>query len=309
MRIAPHSNNVFSLLLAAAAALIFASGCGPGNEGSPTSGRATVYTSEDLYPIMELESQAFQKQYESATINLLVASQRQAIAHLINDSVKLVIVSRWLTPEESDVVKKNNIQIDSVRVAYDGIVVLANAYSGLKHITVAQLAAFASGASKNLKSAGGTASEQVMLAFGGRNSEMKDEVSKRLIPGHVLTESVAPCTSSTHAIQFVSEHPSALGFISLAWSKQLPKNVTVLDIGDPAFKRLPYLDTLEYFAPHPAHIYRNYYPLRRSVYLLSRGIHVNVDKGFLAFLAGREGQSVINKFGLVPATQPVKLVP
>lgn len=308
MRIAPRFNNVFTVLLCAAA-LVLASGCGPGGEGSPTSGKATIFTSEDLYPIMELEVQAFQRQYESATINLLVASQREAIAQLVNDSVKLVIVPRYLTPEEASIVQKNNIQIDSLRIAYDGIAVLANTYTGMKQISVAQLAAFASGRSTSLASAGGKASEQVILAFGGKNSDMKDQVAQRLIDSQTLTERVAPCTSSTHAISFVADHPSAIGFVGLSWTKQLPQNVTVLSIGDPAFKRLPYLDTVEYFAPHPAHIYRNYYPLRRMIYVLSRGERINVDKGFLAFLAGREGQSVINTYGLVPATQPVRLVP
>jgi phosphate transport system substrate-binding protein len=308
MRIVPRIGNAY-LLLVFAAALLCASGCGPGSEGSPTSGRASVYTSEDLYPIMELEAQAFQQQYESATINLYVSTQRQAIAHLVNDSVHLVVISRYLTPEESDIVKKNNIVIDSVCAAYDGIAVLANEYSGLKQISVQQLSDFASGKETNLAHAGGRASERVVLAFGGKNSDMRDQVAMRLIGKQPLTESVAPCTSSTHAVTFVAEHPSAIGFVGLSWIKSLPKNVTILNVGDPAFKRLPYYDTTEYFAPHPAHIYRNYYPLRRSIYLLSRGTHVNVDKGFLAFLAGREGQSIINKFGLVPATQPVRLVP
>jgi phosphate transport system substrate-binding protein len=308
MRIAPGFNKVIAVVLSAFAVL-YASGCGPGSEGSPTSGKATIYTSEDLYPVMELEVQAFQKQYESATINLLVASPREAIAHLVNDSVKLVIVSRYLTPEESAIVRDHNIQIDSIRIAYDGIAVLANSYNAMKHITVAQLAAFASGAQTSLKSVGGKAAEPAMFAFGGRHSDMKEEVVPRLLGAKALSAPVAPCTSSTHAIEFVAEHPSAIGFIGLSWTKQLPPTVTVLDIGDPAFKRLPYLDTLEFFAPHPAHIYRNYYPLRRAIYILSRGTHVNVDKGFLAFVAGREGQSVINTYGLVPATQPVRLVP
>lgn len=307
MRIAPRFNKLVAVL-ASAAALVYAMGCGP-REGSPTSGQAAVYTSEDLYPVMELEVQAFQKQYEKATINLLTASTREAIAHLVNDSVKLVIVPRYLTPEEADVVRKNNIQIDSLRIAYDGIAVIANSYNAMSHISVAQLGAFASGGQTSLKFAGGRAAERAVFAFGGKNSDMKDEVAPRLLGSQALEVPVAPCTSSVHAVQFVAEHPSAIGFIGLSWAKDLPKTVTVLDVGDPAFKRLPYLDTLEFFAPHPAHIYRNYYPLRRSIYILSRGTHINVDKGFLAFVAGREGQSIITKNGLVPATQPVRLVP
>jgi len=307
MRIAPRIYNTIVLCLAVAS--IWWNGCSPESEGSPTSGRATIYVSEDIYPVMEAEVQAFQQQYESASIDLLTASPREAVAHLVNDSVKLVVVSRPPTGEEWAVMAKNSISIDTVLVAYDGVAVIANAANGMSSITVELLSALASGKKPSLRSVGGTAADNVILAFGGRNSDMREELARRLVPGRQYIETVAPCTTTAHAISFVADHPAAIGFIGLSWTRQLPKSVTVLNVGDPAFKRLPYYDTLEYFPPHPAHLYRNYYPLRRSIYVLSRGIHVNVDKGFLAFIAGREGQSVFNTNGLVPATMPVRLVP
>jgi phosphate transport system substrate-binding protein len=307
MRIAPLYYNIAVVCLALVS--LSWNGCSPASEGSPTNGNAAIYASEDIAPIMELEVQAFQRQYPSATINLYTASPREAIAHLVNDSVKLVVVSRPLTGEEWNIVKSNSIDIDTVCLAYDGIAVIANTANGLTKITVDLLGALASGKKPSLKSVGGTAPDGVILAFGGKNSDMREEIGARLLHGGTFIDAVAPCTTSTHAVSFVADHPAAIGFIGLSWVPQLPKNIAVLAIGDPAFKRLPYLDTLEYFPPHPAHLYRNYYPLRRSIYVLSRGQHVNVDKGFLAFLAGREGQSIFNKNGLVPATMPVRLVP
>ena len=307
MRIVSRYNTLIVVCLAVVSFRFI--GCSSGSEGSPTSGRATVYASEDLYPIMELEVQAFQQQYDKASITLLTASPREAIAHIVNDSVKLAVVSRPLNADEAAVVKSHSIQIDTVCVAYDGIAVIANAAASLQHLTVAQLRALADGTTRSLKGVGGATADPVILAFGGKNSDMRDVVAARIMPGEKYIDAVAPCTTTAHAIAFVASHPSTIGFIGLSWVKQLPAGVAVLAIGDPAFKRLPYYDTLEYFPPHPAHLYRNYYPLRRSIYVLSRGIHVNVDKGFLAFLAGREGQSVFTKNGLVPATMPVRLVP
>jgi phosphate transport system substrate-binding protein len=307
MRIASRYNNMLVVCLAALAC--WGIGCSSGSEGSPTNGKAAIYASEDLYPIVEREVQAFQQQYPSASITLLIASPREAIAHLVNDSVKLVIVSRPLTAEEASVISSHGIQIDSVLVAYDGIAVIANASNHLAQLSTELLRALADGKKPSLKSVGGTDANGVILAFGGKNSDMREEFAPRILHGDKFIEAIAPCTTTTHAISFVGDHPAALGFIGLSWVSQLPKNISVLAIGDTAFKRLPYYDTLEYFPPHPAHLYRNYYPLRRSIYVFSRGTHVNVDKGFLAFLAGREGQSVFNKNGLVPATMPVRLVP
>jgi phosphate transport system substrate-binding protein len=297
------------IVLCLSVASLWWNGCAPGSEGSPTSGKAAIYASEDIYPIMELEVQSFQRQYESASITLLTASPREAIAHLVNDSVKLAVISRPLSADEMSIARKNSIAIDTLLVAYDGIAVIANTENAMKHITIEQLHALATGKKPSLKSVGGTVADHVILAFGGKNSDMREELADRIMPGEKYIDAVAPCTTSTHAISFVARHPAAIGFIGLSWAKQIPGNVAILDIGDPAFKRLPYYDTLEYFPPHPAHLYRNYYPLRRSIYVLSRGEHVNVDKGFLAWLAGKEGQSIFNKNGLVPANSHVRLVP
>ncbi len=307
MRITPRWTNI--IVLCTAVTSLWWSGCSKSGEGSPTSGKATIYASEDIYPAIELEVQAFEQQYENARITLLTASPREAIAHLVNDSVKLVIVSRQLTADEAAVITSHSIAIDSVLVAYDGIAVIANTANAMQHVSLEQLRALADGKKPSLKSVGGASADNVILAFGGRNSDMREELALRLIAGAHYIDAIAPCTTTTHAVAFVAGHPAAVGFIGLSWTKQLPASVAVLAVGDPSFKRLPYYDTLEYFPPHPAHLYRNYYPLRRSIYVLSRGTHVNVDKGFLAFLAGREGQTVFNKNGLVPATMPIRLVP
>ena len=82
----------------------------------------------------------------------------------------------------------------------------------------------------------------------------------------------------------------------------------MLEVGDPEFKSDSTVTEMEYFAPHQAHIYRNYYPLSRSIYIFTHKAGRGVARGFAAFAAGVDGQKIIVKNGLVPATMPVRLV-
>ena len=51
-----------------------------------------------------------------------------------------------------------------------------------------------------------------------------------------------------------------------------------------------------------------YYPLARSIYVLLNDPRSALPWGFASFLASDRGQRIILKSGLVPATQPVRVV-
>jgi len=48
--------------------------------------------------------------------------------------------------------------------------------------------------------------------------------------------------------------------------------------------------------------------LWREVYILSKEAYTGLGTGFTAFVASERGQRIVLKFGLVPATMPVRLV-
>lgn len=74
--------------------VIALSACQEERRESPTRGNLTIITSEDLYPIIDLQVKDFSRVYEEVKITHLSSSTRDAIVQLLNDSVKLIVRDR-----------------------------------------------------------------------------------------------------------------------------------------------------------------------------------------------------------------------
>ena len=274
----------------------------------PTSGTAVVAYAEDLAPVMNKEKVEFERLYSKAHLTMIVTSSSEAVALLLNDSVHAIAIGRDLTDDEWSIVNKYKLEVDTHKVAYDGMAILVNEKNTVQRLTNRQLQAILSGTAKTWKEAGENGdNSRILLAFGGKNSSLRNYCTDRFIPGIPLAESVAPCTSTQQAIEFVRTHSSAIGFVTTSWVKidSLPAGTKLLDIGDPKFQRDSTVTKLEYFSPHPYYLYRNYYPMRRTIFMVTKNAGSGVGMGFVAFVAGVEGQRIITSSGLLPATMPV----
>ena len=62
------------------------------------------------------------------------------------------------------------------------------------------------------------------------------------------------------------------------------------------------------YKPYQAYLYYGNYPLARSIYALLNDPRSGLPWGFTSFMTSDKGQRIILKSGLVPATQPVRIV-
>ncbi|KAA6310247.1 Phosphate-binding protein PstS, partial [termite gut metagenome] len=62
------------------------------------------------------------------------------------------------------------------------------------------------------------------------------------------------------------------------------------------------------YKPYQAYLYYGDYPLTRNIYVLLNDPRNGLPWGFASFLTSDRGQRIILKSGLVPATQPVRIV-
>lgn len=285
------------------------SACQEQQRESPTSGALTIITSEDLYPVIDLQVKDFTRVYEQTTIAHLSSSTRDAIVQLLNDSVKLIVCPREFNDEEKKVIADNALDVGTTKIAYDGIAVIVNEKNPITRITVEELRRILTGERKrwsDVKSS--NLSSAIIIAMGDVNSGVHEYITKRIVGSSELATTVLPCPTTREVITEVNNRPNAIGFVGISWLKESTKNIRVLDVGDPNYKRDSASTVLEYFPPHQAHIHRNYYPLTRSIYIYTHNAGKGVALGFTSFAAGTEGQKIIVKNGLVPATMPVRLV-
>jgi len=268
-----------------------------------------MMTSEDVFPVINIQVGDFQRMYDEVKIKNFSVSTREAVVHLINDSVPLIVCARELNDEEKNVIAKNQLEVDSTKIAYDGVAVIVNQKNSLTKLTTDELSELLSGAKARWSQMQGSGlSSAVVVAMGDPNSGVAEFVKSRLVKNGVMTANVFPCSTSSEVLSVVSERPNAIGFVSIAWLENMPKNITVVEIGDPNFRRDSTVTAMEYFLPHQAHIYRKYYPLSRTIYIYSHNVGKGVGLGFTSFAASSDGQKIIVSNRLVPATMPVRLV-
>lgn len=285
------------------------SACHEEERETPTKGNLTIISSEDVFPVIDLQVKDFTRVYDQTKITHLSSSTRDAIVQLLNDSVKLIVSTRDFNDEENKVIADNHLDVVATKIAYDGVAVVVNEKNALTKLSVDELKKILTGNISrwsNLKES--KLSSAVVIAMGDPNSGVYEYLMSRLIGSEKLAPTVLPCTSTSEVLKVVSEHPNAIGFAGISWLPTAPENVKVLEIGDPKYKSDSTSTTLEYFSPHQAHIYRNYYPLSRPIYIFTHNAGRGVAVGFTSFAAGAEGQKIIVKNGLVPATMPVRLV-
>jgi phosphate transport system substrate-binding protein len=299
-----------SLVLFLSLLLLFTwTGCHDDTRELPTRGRLVMISSEDIFPAIDNEVKEFESMYEQAHIMHLQSTTRDAVVQLLNDSVKVITSPRRLNDEEKEVIKKYKLEVDTFKIAYDAALVIVNEKNSLTRIKVEELKDILLGKVKTWSQAGDKKnSARIVVALGGPNSGMYEYVKQRVTNFQPFADVIYPCSTTTHVISYVAGHSNAIGFVSQSWASSTPPKTRILEIGDPYFTRDSASTTLEYFAPLQAHVYRNYYPLRRTLYLFSKNAGTGVGVGFTAFVTGAQGQKLFLKNGLVPATMPVRLI-
>ncbi len=304
-----NNRNGFVLSFLILISVVVLQSCSNEKRETLTSGSLTMITSEDVFPVIDIQVKDFQRIYIQSKIINRSSSSRDAIVQMLNDSIKLIVCARALNDEERRVIAQNKLEVDSIKIAFDGVAVIVNKKNSLAKLNIDDLRKLLSGKIQRWSELKGSSlSSAVIVAMGDPNSGVHEFVRRRVIGNEQLTSSFYPCSSSTEVFSIVKERPNVIGFVGTSWISNMPEEIKTLEIGDPNCKRDSTSTELEYFPPHQAHIYRKYYPLTRTIYIYSHNVGKGVGLGFTSFAASTEGQKIIVSNGLVPATMPVRLV-
>ncbi len=281
-------------------------GCEGQRHETPTKGYVTIASSESVEPLMTLEKEKFEGVYPQAHVNMLFMTGREAITRLFNDTIKTIVLARAMNDEEKEVAKRANLKVAEYKIAIDAIAVLVNNDNPITQLRTTQLDSIFIGIVKNWHEVGGK-NAPIEMCLPDINAASYEVVGNKILHGGKFAAPAAIAKNSLEMLQFVATHPNAIGLIGLDRVGEKKDNVKVLDLGDP---NAP--DSLgikgEYFPPLQAHVYRGYYPLTRPVYMYSRDDNYGPAAGFITFVCSPPGQQIVLNSGLVPATQPIRLV-
>jgi phosphate transport system substrate-binding protein len=275
----------------------------------PTTGNITLGVDESFQRVVEAEKVAFRDNYHFANINLQFKPENEAIADLLNDKVRGVIVTRELTDAEKTVFTREKIAYRSFKFAADGIALLVHSSNQDTLIGLDQLKALLSGQQKSWKSIGSSRAGDVELVVDKANSSnIKFLVDLFSLGNGGL--SVSAAGSNKAVIEYVKSHPNAIGIIGSNWisdgdnptSLGFIRSVNVMSVAKES--NLP---KAEYYQPFGYNLALKKYPLRREVKIILKESYLGLGTGFVNYVCGDMGQLIVLKSGLIPLTRPITI--
>jgi len=289
-----------------------------------TTGTVAVGVDETFAPILQAQVDTFSKLYPNAKVLMRFQPEEKVMLDLLNDEIKVAVVSRELTAAEQAEFKKQTIVPRTTRIGIDGLAIVVHPGNPDSLFTMEQLRAIFTGKTTQWSQVSGKKGlADINVVFDANRSSTVRFVRDSLTKGQPLTTRVFAAESNPKLLDYVSTHPSAIGIIGVNW---------ISDHDDPASMRFlhkvrvasvtarpspapddfiqPYQvylaeKTPQQIAEHPE---LQNYPLRRNLYIISREARAGLGTGFASFVAGKNGQLIFQKSGLLPAQMQARIV-
>lgn len=283
--------------------LLGTAGCNRGDSPSdtPTTGALTISVDETYKPLIESEVNTFGSIYKYAKVNVQYKPEADVFNDLMNDTIRVIIVSRTFNEEELEQFKRWEIVPRVTKIAYDAVALIGSKDLKDTIFTIGMIKSLLSG--DNLENS----LKKVKVVFDNKNSSTLRFLSEKTRVNKFSSNCFA-LNSNPAVLDYVSKGKNCIGIIGVNWISD-PHDTTNLNF----LKTVKVLQIVsakdnESYKPYQAYIAEKIYPLYREVYVLSKEAYNGLGTGFSAFLASERGQRIVLKFGLVPATMPIRLV-
>lgn len=273
---------------------------------TPTSGHIRVAVDESVLPLMDAEAYAFANLYTNAKVDVVSASEKDAVDLFLKDSVRLIVLTRSLTPDETAILESQQYKAHQVAVATGGIALIVHPENPVTQLATTDLARMLSGEVKTWSQLDPKSKEgDLQVVFDQPNSGIVTQLLDTLkLKG--LSENCFAVKGNPGVVEYVSTHKNALGLIDVTWISDGDDSTTNVFLN--TIKVVGVKKDSAYFQPFQAYLAQRSYPLLRKITMISREARAGLASGFIAFVAGDKGQRVVLKAGLVPATMPVRIV-
>ncbi len=277
------------------------------------SGTIPIAVDEGFKPIIEEELAVFEGLNSEVHIKPHYCSEVDAINSLLKDSVRLVISTRRLSSKEIQSFNSRKFYPREVVMAYDGVGLIINNQNPDSLITVNQVRKILTGEITKWKEIYPNSKlGNIQIVFDNPNSSTVRFAKDSICMGKPFaTKGINAQKTNSQVFDYVSKTPNSIGVIGVNWlgARSDTTNLTFKsDVRVMAVSEEDVADPSNSFKPYQAYIALGDYPFFRTVYLLINDPRQGLSSGFANFLTSDRGQRIILKSGLVPATQPLRIV-
>jgi len=278
------------------------SGCNKSDspDDAPTYGKITISVDETFKPLIESEVDTFEKIYTYADVNVNFKPQADAFNDLINGNIRLIIVARNLNKDELEVFNNWEIVPKITKIAYDAVALIGSKDLVDTTLTLADINSLLTG--KTIPSF-----KKTKIIFDNSKSSTIHFLKEKTGVTE-LSENCYALSSNNAVIDYISKEKNCIGVIGVNWISDKDDTTHLGFLKSFKILEIESSTSREYYKPYQAYIAQKFYPLWREVYIISKEAYTGLGTGLTAFIASERGQRIVLKFGLVPATMPIRLV-
>lgn len=280
--------------------LIFFAACKQKPKNAPieetrTSGTLKMVVDESFSSVLADQIQVFRIDYPDTKFELIKGNENKILPTFLNDSVRVAILSRSLTPEEEKGYTKRGIKIVYSRFAIDGIALITGNKNPDSTITVDEVTAILKGNQPTGKS----------LVFDNAYSStvryFKDLSGVKDLP----KTGIYTLSNNNDVIKYIAAHPDYIGVVGVNWLLKGDRDmvgftdqVKIMGVknvkgkkGDDAF-----------YQPNQKNLIDGIYPFLRNVYIVTAESKNGLGSGFATWLVSQRAQLIVLKSGLGPSS-------
>jgi phosphate transport system substrate-binding protein len=293
------------------AILLWSCGNNSGPDETPTRGNIRISVDESFQPLIDSEVFTFTHLYKNAKIAPQYKPEHDVINDFMNDSVKVIVTSKKLSDYQIQYLRDTLVIARTTTYAYDALALVTNKQNKdtlLKYNTIRDI--FRGNISRwneiNPKSKLG----EIRVIFDNTKSGNIRYFKELFEIRDTLKSNFFAVKSNSEVIDFVSRNPDALGIVSVNWISDKDDSLSMSFINKVKVVAVSqqFINDGSYYRPYQGSIYDKSYPFVREIYFISRETFAGLGSGFINWACAEQGQRIVLKSGLVPATMPIRLV-
>ncbi len=239
-------------------------------------------------------AEVFHKTDKTCYLSISGGGSGLGIASLLNGQADIANSSRELNPEELELFRTRNIEIDTFVFAEDAIAFIVSPLLNLDTISTEDLASVLAG---NIKNWSGLTGDKININIYGRqsNSGTYDFVKQKL--GIQFSRSAKEMNGNAQIIEAIKTDPSGIGYVGAGYvinsRNGQAANIKVLGVRHDRNGRA--------YSPLDSNaVFNHEYFFRRHLFQFIRKKSSPVASPFIAFEKSRLGASIIRKAGYYP---------
>lgn len=260
-----------------------------------TTGKVKMLVDESFSAVLKDQIEVFKVEYPESQFELVQGNENKIIPTFLNDSIRVAILSRMLTPEEEKAYTNRSIRVFTSRFAIDGIALITGKNNVDSTITADEVISILKGTS--------TSGKKLVFdnAYSSTLRYFKDLAQVKELP----KQGVYTLKDNNDVIKYVSDHKDYIGVVGVNWLLKDGRDMTdfidqvkVMGVkntkgkkGDDAF-----------YTPSQKNLMDGIYPFLRNVYILNAEGKNGLGTGFATWLVSQRGQLIVLKSGLGPST-------